>query len=161
VPGRPRRRSTGQCTTKSESQLRLFIDSGPFVGYYYNEDQHHRESLDSFAKIARHETSYRKMYTSDYILDEAVTTCRRRTRNHELSVQLGNDLLSSKSIVMLRVDEKTRDDAWKLYKDRNDLNLSFTDATCAILARTHGISDIFTFNTREFRPLHFNVIQSL
>jgi len=101
------------------------------------------------------------MYTSDYILDEAVTTCRHRTKSHELSVQLGNDLLSSKSIVMLRVDEKTLDDAWKLYEERNDLNLSVTDATCAVLARTHGISDIFTFNSREFRPLHFNVVSSL
>ncbi len=131
------------------------------MGYYYKEDQHHQESLNSFAKIARHETTYRKMYTSDYILDEAVTTCRHRTKSHELSVQLGNDLLSSKSIVMLEVDERARDEAWRLYKDRRDLNLSFTDATCAILARKHGISDIFTFNTREFRPLHFNVIQSL
>lgn len=101
------------------------------------------------------------MYTSDYILDEAVTTCRRRTKSHELSVRLGNDIVSSRSIVLLRVEEKTLEESWKLYKDRKDLNLSFTDATCAILARTHGISDIFTFNTREFRPLHFNVLTSL
>ncbi len=101
------------------------------------------------------------MYTSDYILDEAVTTCRRRTKSHDLSVQLGTDIIASKSIVMLRVDEKTLEESWKLYKERSDLNLSLTDATCAILARTHGISDIFTFNAREFRPLHFSVMTSV
>ncbi len=62
---------------------------------------------------------------------------------------------------MLRVDEKTLDESWKLYKEKSDVNLSVTDATCAVLARTHGISDIFTFNAREFRPLNLNVIQRL
>lgn len=131
------------------------------MGLYYKEDQHHGESLESFAKIGRHETHYRKMYTSDYILDEAVTTCRRRTKSHELSVRLGTDILGSKSIVMLRVDEKTLEESWRLFKERNDLNLSLTDATCVVLARTHGIPDIFTFNAREFRPLNLNVLMSL
>jgi len=131
------------------------------VGLYYRDDEHHRESVDSFARIARRETPYRKMYTSDYVLDEAVTACRRRTRSHELSANLGDAILSSKSIVMLRVDEKTLEESWKLYKERDDVSLSLTDATNAILARTHGIFDIYTYNAREFRPLRFNVITSL
>jgi predicted nucleic acid-binding protein len=101
------------------------------------------------------------MYTSDYILDEAVTACRRRTKSHDLSVRLGNDILGSKSIIMLKIDEKTLEEAWRLYKERNDLNLSLTDATCVILARTHGISDIFSFDTRDFRPLHLNVVMNV
>ena len=62
---------------------------------------------------------------------------------------------------MLSVDENARQESWKLYKERGDVRLSFTDATCATLARTHGISDIFTYNAREFRPLNFNVISAL
>ena len=62
---------------------------------------------------------------------------------------------------MLKVDEKTIDESWKLYGERPDVNLSFTDATCAILEKTHGISDILKFNAREFRPLNLNVITSL
>lgn len=143
------------------SALRLFIDSGPFVGLYNPADDHHEESVKSFGKVANQAVSYRKLYTSDYILDEAVTTCSGRTKKHELSVQLGNDILGSKSIVMLKVDEKTIEASWKLYKERDDLNLSFTDATCVTLAQTHGISDIYTYNAREFRPLHLNVVTSL
>lgn len=117
--------------------------------------------MESFAKIARHGVRYRKLYTSDYILDEAVTTCRRRTGSHELSVRLGTDILSSKSIVMLRVDDKTIQESWELYKQRDDVKLSFTDATCAMLAKTNGIVDIFTYDARDFRPLNLNVIQRL
>ncbi len=141
--------------------LRLFIDSGPFVGLYYDDDEHHGVAVDSFGKIARHAAGYKKLYTSDFILDEAVTACRRRTKSHALSVKLGTDIISSRSIVMLRVDEKILEESWRLYKERDDVNLSFTDATCVTLARTHGISDIFTFNAREFRPLNLNVITSL
>jgi predicted nucleic acid-binding protein len=62
---------------------------------------------------------------------------------------------------MLRVDEKTLEESWNLYKERSDVNLSFTDATCVVLAKTHGISDIFTYNAREFRPFNLNIVTSL
>ncbi len=118
-------------------------------------------AVDSFGRLARDEAGYRKLYTSDYILDEAVTACRRRTKSHTLAVKLGTDIILSKSIVMLRVDEKILEESWRLYTEKDDVNLSFTDATCATLARARGISDIFTFNAREFRPLNLNVITSL
>ncbi len=62
---------------------------------------------------------------------------------------------------MLRVDEKTLQESWELYKARKDVRLSFTDATCVTLARTHGIGDIFTYNAREFRPVNLNVVTGL
>ena len=145
----------------SDPRLRLFIDSGPFVALYYKNDEHHRGAVDSFAKIARNGIRYRKLYTSDYVLDEAITTCRRRTGSHELSVRLGTDILASKSIVMLKVDERTIQESWQLYKERDDVRLSFTDATCATLAKTHGITNIFTYDGRDFRPLNLNVISGL
>jgi len=117
--------------------------------------------VDSFSKIAGNGVQYRKLYTSDYVLDEAITTCRRRTGSHELSVRLGTDILASKSIVMLKVDETTIQESWELYKRRDDVKLSFTDATCAILAKAHGIANIFTYDARDFRPLNLNVISGL
>jgi predicted nucleic acid-binding protein len=62
---------------------------------------------------------------------------------------------------MLRVDEKTLQESWELYKAREEVRLSLTDATCVTLARTNGIGDIFTYNAREFRPVNLNVITGL
>ena len=76
-------------------------------------------------------------------------------------MRLGTDILSSKSIVMLRVDERTIQESWELYKQRDDVKLSFTDATCATLAKAQGITNIFTYDARDFRPLNLNVISSL
>lgn len=62
---------------------------------------------------------------------------------------------------MLKVDEKTLQESWELYKEMENVKLSFTDATCVALAKTHGIPDIFTYNAREFRPVSLNVITGL
>ena len=62
---------------------------------------------------------------------------------------------------MLKVDETTIQESWELYKRRDDVKLSFTDATCATLAKAHGIANIFTYDARDFRPFNLNVISSL
>ena len=53
--------------------MRPFVDTGPFIALYSKTGAHHADSVETFRKIDRGETPYRKLYTSDYILDEAVT----------------------------------------------------------------------------------------
>jgi len=141
--------------------LRLFVDTGPFIARYSKTDTHHIDSIETFGKIGRGATPYRKLYTSDYILDEAVTGCRQRTRTHAASVDLGNAILSSESIVLLKVDEQALTESWDLYKERSQVNLSFTDCTTAILARRHGIVEIYTYDDKDFQPLGFHTLNKL
>ena len=115
-------------------------------------DSEHASAIASFNSIRTGNVPYRKLYTSDYILDEAVTGCRQRTRNHKLSVELGTAILSSESIVFLKVDGQVLEEAWELYKTRSEVALSLTDCTTAILAKGHGITDIFTYDA-DFRAL--------
>ena len=122
-------------------------------------DKQHSYAVQSFEKIRDGETLYRKLYTSDYILDEAVTACRQRTRNHGLSVELGTLILSSESLLMLRVDEDTLLEAWEL-KSRREIPLSLTDCTSAILARKHGITDVYSHDS-DFEALGFRVLARL
>jgi len=141
--------------------LRLFLDTGPFIARYNKTDIHHADSIETFAKIGRGETAYRKLYTTDYILDEAVTGCRQRTRSHPASVEFGNAILSSESIVLLKVDEKALEESWDLYKERSQVSLSFTDCTTAVLARRHGIVDVYTYDEKDFQPIGFHTISKL
>ena len=112
------------------------------------------------ARIAHGETVYRKLYTSDYILDESLTLCRSQTGNHKLAVELGTDILSSRAIVLLKVDGDILNESWELYKQRAEIKLSFTDCSTAVLARTHGISDIFTYDD-DFSALRFHGLRSI
>ena len=140
--------------------MRLFIDTGPFMARHNKRDKQHSYAVQSFDKIRDGETLYRKLYTSDYILDEAVTGCRQRTRNHGLSVELGTLILSSESLLMLRVDEDTLLEAWELFKSRREIPLSLTDCTSAILARKHGITDVYSHDS-DFEALGFRVLARL
>jgi predicted nucleic acid-binding protein len=141
--------------------LRLFIDTGPFIARYSRADLHHADSVGTFEKIGRGETPYRKLYTSDYILDEAVTGCRQRTRTHAASVELGNAILSSRSILLLKVDDQALEESWELYKERSEVQISFTDCTTAVLARRHGIIELYTYDDKDFQPLGFHTISKL
>ena len=76
-------------------------------------------------------------HSSTVELDEAVTGCRIRTHNHQLSVELRQLILSSESLLM-RVDPDTLLESWKLYKSRKEIPLSLTDCTSAILAKKRG-----------------------
>ncbi|TMI09124.1 type II toxin-antitoxin system VapC family toxin [Candidatus Bathyarchaeota archaeon] len=140
--------------------MRLLIDTGPFMALHNKRDKQHSDAVESFDKIRDGKTSYRKLYTSDYVLDEAVTGCRRRTRNHELSVALGTLILSSESMLILRVDENTFLEAWELYKSRREIPLSLTDCTSAILARKQGITDMYSYDS-DFEALGFRVLGHL
>ncbi len=123
-------------------------------------DRDHLSAVESFDKFRRGETSYRKLYTSDFVLDEAVTGCRNRTGNHKLAVDLGSMIFSSESIVLLKVDAEVLGDSWELFKQRREITLSFTDCTTAVLARRHGIAHIFTYDS-DFRALGFVALQKL
>lgn len=140
--------------------MRLFIDTGPFIARHNSRDNEHQKAVESFDKIRDGETSYRKLYISDYVLDEAVTGCRRRTHSHKLSVELGNAILSSESLLMLRTNENVLEESWQLYKSRREVELSLTDCTIAILARKQGIVDIYSYDG-DFEALGFRVVRQL
>ncbi|TMI34382.1 type II toxin-antitoxin system VapC family toxin [Candidatus Bathyarchaeota archaeon] len=140
--------------------MRLFIDTGPLSAFYNKRDRDHPSAVETFRKIAKRDTAYGSLYTSDYVMDEAVTLLRARTRNHKLSVQLGTDILTSKTIILLKTDDEALMGSWGLYKQRSDVALSFTDSTIAFLAKKHFISDIFSYDA-HFGALGFHVLNRL
>lgn len=138
--------------------MRLFIDTGPLVARYNKDDIHHEEATRTFNEIFSGTTQYTKLYTSDYIVDESITACRSRTRSHKYASDLGESIIGSKSIVLLRVDQRMFSEAWELFRERAEVDLSFTDCTSAVLAKSHGIIDVYTYDRKDFEPLGFHVL---
>lgn len=68
---------------------------------------------------------------------------------HKLSARLGTIILSSESLLMLRISEIILPESWGPYKSRKEIDLSLTDCTSAILARKQGMVDIYSFD-RDF-----------
>ena len=91
-------------------------------------------------------------YTSDYVLDEALTVAMVRTRRLEPAVDAGVLILGSKErktpalARMLRVDEKTLQESWMNFSSGRTPKLSFTDHTCVSLARAYAGGMIMSFD---------------
>jgi len=127
------------------NRIKLFIDAGAFIAYHNKDDKHHKTARKKFKEIAE-EKKFSKLITSDYIIDEAITTCRVRTKRHDIAVKLGDAILNSESIHILKIEDPIFSTAWKFFKKYDDKDLSFTDCTTIILMQLFNINAIYSFD---------------
>ncbi len=97
------------------------------------------------ARILRAE--FGVIYTSDYVIDEAITTALARTKRLELAIDVGEYILSSPRIGKLRVSEEVFDAAWERFKSLKERPMSFTDCTSLALVEKNRIGRIASFDT--------------
>jgi predicted nucleic acid-binding protein len=92
-------------------------------------------------------------YSSDYVLDEAVTATLVRTGRVAIAIKVGKLLLGSAEekvpplVRLLRVDEQAFGDAWKTFKSGKFERLSFTDHTILGQVRLLGIDSVASFDS--------------
>jgi len=103
--------------------------------------------MDYLQRIESGEADVRKLYTSDYVIDETITTIFARTTSFEVAKKCGEAIITSKAIERLPIDEQTFRQAWEFFKARGEIGLSFTDATSIVLIRKKGIDAVFTFDS--------------
>jgi uncharacterized protein len=113
-------------------------------------DEDHERAVSLLREVA--EGKYGMAYTSDYVLDEALTVALVRTRRPETAVNAGVLILGSKEkrlpaiARMVRVDEGTLQESWKSFMSGKTHKLSFTDHTCVSLARSFTGGMIMSFD---------------
>jgi len=88
-----------------------------------------------------------RVYTSDYVIAEAVTVALMRTRSHELAVDVGEYAIKSPRIVKLWVTEESFDAAWENFQKLKDRPMSFTDCASLALANKNNIGQIMSFDS--------------
>jgi len=108
-------------------------------------------------KIETGEAGVTRLCTSDYVIDEVITTIFARTGSFELTKAYGEAIIGSKNIDRLRVDEEAFTQSWEFFKKMGSIGLSFTDATSTVLMKKGGIQAIFTFD-EHFKKLGLNAV---
>jgi predicted nucleic acid-binding protein len=126
----------------------IFIDTSAFLAIENREDSYHESALrfrDACLK------SRQLFITSDYVLDESYTIIRLRA-GHEIAVQFGEALRSSRFIHIEHVTPEIIEDAWKIFKTYGDHDFSFTDCTSFVLMEYLKINTAFAFDAhfREY-----------
>jgi predicted nucleic acid-binding protein len=124
--------------------MAIFIDTGIFVALRNADDDHHARSKELMKQALKGE--FGRIYTSDYVVDEAVTTALVRTRRSDLAVDLGKYILDSPRITKMWVGEDCFFKAWEKFRAFKDKPLSFTDCTSLALIEKGRIKQIMSFD---------------
>jgi len=125
--------------------MTVFIDTGIFVALRNAEDELHLKSKELMKKALKAE--YGRIYTSDYIMDEAITTALVRTRRHDLAIDIGKYIIESPRITKLWTSKETFESAWQKFKTLKDKPLSFTDCTTLAHIQKNQIEQILSFDS--------------
>jgi hypothetical protein len=125
--------------------MTIFIDTGIFIALRNADDEQHQRSKELMKKALKAE--YGRIYTSDYIIDEAVTTALVRTRRQDLAVDVGKYIIESPRITKLWTNREIFELAWQKFKALKDKPLSFTDCTTLAHIQKNQIKQILSFDS--------------
>ncbi len=125
--------------------MAIFIDTGVFVAARNKSDVNRSRARELLRSGLSGE--FGRLFTSDYIVDEAVTLALVRTRNFQLATNLGKFIIDSPRIERLAVTNDDFDESWKTFQKLGKKFLSFTDCTSLALAKNHSIPRIMSFDS--------------
>lgn len=125
--------------------MAIFLDTGIFVAVRNVDDEYHERSRELMKGAL--EGKFGRIYTSDYVIDEAITTALVRTRRHDLAVDVGEYIIKSPRISKLPVTKEVFDAAWETFTRLKDQPMSFTDCTSLALIERHNIRNIMSFDS--------------
>jgi predicted nucleic acid-binding protein len=125
--------------------MAVFIDTGVFVALRNADDELHTRSRELMKRALKGE--YGRTYTSDYVIDEAITTALVRTRRHDFAVDIGKYIIESPRITKLWTTKEAFDLAWEKFKAFADKPLSFSDCVSLALMEKNRVNQMMSFDS--------------
>ncbi len=121
-----------------------FIDTWGWIALGRRKDPRHAEAAEYYTALSR---TGERIYTSDYVLDEAITLIFRRESFAEATrfINAIIEAASSGQIIIERVTPERFAAAWDLRVRLTDkARISFTDLTSMIIMREFGVSRVLS-----------------
>jgi predicted nucleic acid-binding protein len=128
----------------------VFVDTGIFVAVANRRDKNHEVARSLLEAALKGEHGV--IYTSDYVVDETITTALARTHNHAIAVNAGRMVLDSPRIETLYTDPEEFKDAWRKFQALRKRTMSFTDCTTLSHMERRGLKKLMSFDS-EFDGL--------
>jgi predicted nucleic acid-binding protein len=125
--------------------MAVFVDTGVFVALRNADDELHTRSVELMKRALKGE--YGRTYTSDYVVDEAITTALVRTRRHDLAVDIGKYIIESPRITKLWTTKEAFYLAWEKFKAFADKPLSFSDCVSLALMEKNRVNQMVSFDS--------------
>jgi predicted nucleic acid-binding protein len=121
------------------------LDTSVIVAVRNRKDLNHKRAtgLLEEALEGRHGVTY----TSDYVIDEAVTAALARTRDFRIAVNTGLMVIDSPRIEKLYTAQDEFRAAWEMFRRFGRKPMSFTDCVSLVHMRNHGVEKIMSFDS--------------
>ena len=128
--------------------MAVFLDSGFFVALLNKRDVHYEDSLKISRKLA--EKSLGRRVTTDYILDEVITTLWYKVNRKDIVVSAYKLIHDEQVFVKLEyVTSGIFELAWKKWNALVNLSvrpLSFTDCSVLAFMEVHDVDNLISFD---------------
>ena len=125
--------------------MAIFLDTGIFVAARNSRDTNHERASQLVERALKGE--FGAIYTSDYVVDEAVTTALSRTRDLRVAVNVGRLALDSPRIEKLYTGFAEFQSSWKRFQKFGSKPLSFTDCVTLTHMEKRGFDKIMSFDS--------------
>lgn len=133
--------------------MRIFVDTGAWIALADKHDQHHQTAQTLYGIIQKNNSS---LLITDYVFDETVTWLHYKI-NHDVACMWGDNILKSRMVEMLTVNETHIHQAWELFQAYQDQRFSFTDCVSFVVMDVLGISVVFGYDA-HFSTMNFHLI---
>lgn len=128
----------------------MFIDTGVFVAANNKSDNNHTRAIELMKQAL--EGEFGEIFTSDYIIDESITTALARTRDHRIAISTGSFIIESPRIQKIYTDASDFESAWAKFQKLGKKPMSFTDCISLSHIDKKKIERIMSFDS-EFDGL--------
>jgi len=130
----------------------IFIDTGAFLARFIERDQYHDQAVEHWLKLQK---DRRPCFTSNLVLDEAITLLARRA-TYQFAAERAKNFFESETLSILRPEEADELAALDWFQRYADQSVSFTDCVSFALMEKHAIKCAFSFD-RHFTIAGFDV----
>ena len=134
----------------------VFVDTGAWIALLNSRERLHLRARETYASCSNQGV---RLATSSDVLDETTTRLRYDV-GLKAALAFRDAVESAQQKRLLRVlwvDANVHRQAWALLERHRDIELSFTDATSAAIARALKMKTVFGFDG-DFRSLGFELI---
>ena len=129
--------------------MSVFVDTGVFYAHHDTNAERHTKAVAVFDDILHGD--YGQPYTSDYVLDEAITLTRARTGSFEAAHAISKRIRGVDpyppviELCYTGPDDMTA--ALEVYRRYSDHDLSFTDAMSIALCESRDFDAVCSFDS--------------
>jgi len=129
---------------------RVFLDTSGLIAVVNVDDQWHSLAESTWQELLRANTSF---LTTSLVLIE-VADGLSRIHQRSLAVYLYDRLRSSPQVEIIQVVQATEEQAWDLFRERQDKDWGMTDCVSFVVMRDRDLQEAFT-NDRHFEQAGF------